>query len=76
MNVRYFFVLIAASGGSHQDVANRLGMAVGSVATRLSGLRKRGVKNVPSFTRGGGSGKKLNVDTLSDIFAETANSAE
>jgi len=60
---------VADAGGSHQDIADLTGLKASSVATKLSGWRKRGVPNVPNFKRGGGGGRKLDVDAISAIFA-------
>lgn len=58
---------VSAAGGNQQEIANQLGIKVGSVANRLASWRKKGI-NVPAFTRGGG-GRKLNVDAINNIFA-------
>jgi len=58
---------VAEAGGSHSDIASELGLKTGSVATKLSGWRKKGIP-VPNFARGGNGGRKLDVAGLSAIF--------
>ena len=61
----------AANGTGHDGVSKATGIKRSSVATRMSNLRKAGVK-LPNFPRGGGGGgKKLNVDALNALI-ETA----
>ena len=59
-------VEVAKAGGTHEDVAKRLGMKVGSVATRCSTLRTKHGVNLPNFKRGGG-GRKLDVAGLNAL---------
>lgn len=59
---------IASGGGTVEDAANKLGMRVSSVSTRMSNYRKKGV-NLPKFPRGG-NGIKLDVDTLNKLVVE------
>jgi hypothetical protein len=58
---------VADADGSLADIASELGLKVGSVATKLSGWRKKGIA-VPNFARGGNGGAKLDVAGLSAIF--------
>jgi hypothetical protein len=65
---------VADADGSHADIAELTGLQVASVATRLSGLRKRmreagHADLVPNFRRGGGGGRKLDTDAIASIFA-------
>lgn len=58
----------AADGTGHEGVAKATGIKRSSVATRMSNLRKAGVK-LPSFPRGGGGGgKKLDVSKLNALI--------
>jgi len=78
-------VRVCTNGGSHQDVADELGMAVGSVATRLSNIRKRFKEDgvdcpLPGFQRGnGGNRRKAAADyavLINAAITEAANATE
>lgn len=56
------------AGGRIADIAERTGLKIGSVSTRISNLRKKGV-NIPAFKRGGGGGRKTDVESLNAILA-------
>jgi transposase len=55
------------SSETHQEVADKLGITVGSVSTRISQYKKRGI-NLKTFKRG--SGVRLDVDALNRHIAE------
>lgn len=57
-------------GQGHADIAKQLGIKTSSVASRLYQLRTTKKIAVPSFPRGGGGGRKLNVDALNAIAAK------
>lgn len=64
-------VKVYNAGGKLQDVANELGMKIGSVNTRLVGMRKK-FPNLPSFlhNRGNsGGGNRVNADAINAILA-------
>jgi len=78
-------VRIATNGGSHADVATELDMAVGSVATRISNIRKRFKEDkldcpLPGFQRGnGGNRRKAAADyavLINAAITEAANATE
>ena len=57
-----------SEGLGHTAIAEMLGMAKTTVATRLSSLRRHGNIVVPNFPRGGGkSGPRLDVEALNAI---------
>lgn len=61
---------VAEAGGTHSDVASRLGMKVTSVATRISVLRTKHGVNMPAFKRGGGGRPGVDAAALNAILAE------
>ena len=64
---------VSKAGGTHSDVAAKLGIAVGSVATRCSQLRTKHGVNIPNFKRGGsGGGRKLDVSGLNAMIAASS----
>jgi len=62
------FVTAYASSNSLKEVAEKLDVEVGTVQTRASKLRKRGV-NLPKFAR---KVTQTNVDELNELLAEMA----
>ena len=61
------------AGTGIAGIADETGLSAESVSTRLSVLRtKHGVK-LPKFPRGGGGGRRLDLDSLNAIADEFAS---
>jgi len=57
-----------ADGSGYAGISEKTGMQQTSVATRISTLRKKGVK-IPNMPRsGGGGGRKLDIDALNSLI--------
>ena len=65
---------VANQGGTLADIANLTNMSTGSVATRLSCMRKdpRFASNVPSFKSNRGGGKRIDADKINAILTGKA----
>jgi len=73
-------VRIATTGGSHQDVADELGMKVGSVATRISNIRTRFKEdgqecNLPAFQRGNGGNRRKSAQDYAKLINQAITNA-
>ena len=70
-------VSASQSGKTVEDVANELGLKLGSVQTRISnfnkGAREAKARELPKLKRrpGGGGGRKLDFAALSALIPET-----
>jgi len=56
------------NGEGTKTVADKLDLKVGSVYVRMYNLRKKGVA-IPEFPRGGGGGRKTDVEGLNELIA-------
>jgi DNA-binding transcriptional ArsR family regulator len=61
------------AGTGIQGVADATGLSAGSVSTRLSVLRQKHKVKLPTFPRGGGGGRRLDLDSLNAIADEFAS---
>jgi hypothetical protein len=60
------------AGTGIAGVAQATGLSPESVSTRLSVLRTKHKVNLPKFPRGGGGGRRLDLDALNAISNEFA----
>ena len=59
-----------ADGTGYNGVSEKTGMKQTSVATRISNLRKKGVKipNMPRSNNARGGGRKLDIEALNNLI--------
>ena len=60
------FIRACQSSNSVAEVAEKTGMATNAISTRMSSLRRKGVKNLKTF-----GVKRLDVAKLSELAAES-----
>lgn len=63
----------ARAGEGLKGIANRTGQKVEAISTRLSSMKKKGVK-LPEFKKAGGN-NKLDIDALNRIGEEATSAA-
>jgi hypothetical protein len=63
----------AAAGEGLKGIANRTGQKVEAISTRISSMKKKGVK-LPEFKKAGGN-NKLDIDALNRIGEEVVSTS-